>query len=355
MGERTLAGPGTGSGPGVPAGAGFEADVHEQPEALARFLDAEADAADRIADRLERLDVRSVLVAGRGSSDNATRYGHYLFGAEHRLPVAQATPSLFTRYGTPPMLDGALVVAVSAGGRSHDVLAVVEEGARQRRPTVAITNDPGSPLAGAADHVLPLHAGPEQGPTASKTYTSTLAAFALLSAAMAGDTALRDELRGLPDMLARLLDQSAAACKSVAAVLADALRATVVGRGFNYGTAKELALKLTALTRTAPIAYSAADVIRGPVPSTGETPVLLIAPSGRVLSDAMGLIPTLRASGTPLLALSDVDEVLDEADRAVRLPAGVREWLSPMVSIVPAQLIALEVARFQGTLDEHDD
>lgn len=328
-----------------------EADIREQPEVLARFLDEEMHNAERIGARLERARIDYVLVAGRGSSDNATRYAQYLFGAERRMPVAQATPSLFTRYGAPPRLDGALVIAVSQSGASSDVVEVIAEARRQGRPTVGITNTPGSALADAAEHVLHLHAGYEQSGIATKTFVASLGAFALLSAAISGDDALRGDLAALPDALERALVLASKSVGDVAEAMAGALHATVIGRGFNFATALETALKLTSLTRTSAMAYSAADAIRGPMASVaGSSPVVLVAPTGRVLSDVVDLIPELRARQVPLVTVSDVPDVLREGDHALPLPDGVREWVSPLVAVIPGQLLAVEVARRQAAL-----
>ena len=338
----------------TPAQHGFaddlDSDIREQPDALARFLDAEAEHADDIAKKVHPEDIRYVVVAGRGSSDNAARYAQYLFGAERRLPVALATPSLFTRYGMAPRLDGALVVAVSQSGRSHDVVEVVTEARRQGRPTIGITNTPDSPLAEAVEHVMSLHAGEERAAAATKTYTCSLAAFALLSAALDRDNSLREELFRLPEVLAATLAQ-ADAYRRAADAFAEVPRTSVIGRGFNLATAHEIALKLTALTHTAGQSYSAADLITGPVAVAGDGPVVLVAPSGRVLSDVVDLIPRLRPRFRSLATISDVPEVLDEADVPLPLPGGVREWLSPIAAVVPGQLLALEVARRQGTID----
>lgn len=325
-------------------------DVHDQPDALEALLERSGSATRAIAERLDRRDIGWVLVAGRGSSDNAGRYGQYLLGAEQRWTVAQATPSLYTRYGTPPRLDGALVVAVSASGASRDVVAVVEEARHQGRPTIGLTNVPDSPLARAAEHVIFLEAGRERAPTATRTYVNELAAFALLAAALDHDDRLRRDLEALPVRMRESL-RSATDLGGAAEVIAGAPRVTVVGRGFNLATANEIALKLTALTRTPAVSYSAADLIRGPVPHAGAGPAVILAPSGRVLSDVLDLVPEFRQRGAPIIALSDVDEVLAESDHPIRLARGIREWLTPLTSVLHGQLLALEVARRQGALD----
>lgn len=328
----------------------LQTDVDEVPEVLAGFLEHRWDDVATIAAAIGR-DVRWVLTVARGSSDNASRYGGYLLGVDRGLPVMPASPSLFTRYGTPPRLDGAVIVAVSASGRSRDVVSVVEEARRQGRPTVAVTNDPDSPVASAAAHVLPLDAGPERGPTATKTYVASLAAYAALTAALSGQPELRSELATVPEAIASTLGELDG-IPGAAAALAAARRVSVVGRGFNLATANELALKLSAITATAAIPYSAADLLRGPAPLAQRSPVVLLATSGRVLSDVVDLLPQLREHGVPTVVLSDVPEVLAEADHPVELPTGIREWLSPLTAIVPAQRLAIAVARQQAELGQ---
>ena len=141
----------------------LERELAEQPQALARLIDRQRANAEEIAALFRRPDVQYILIASRGSSSNAARYAQYVLGRAHRVPVAFATPSLYTLYEQPPRLDGALVLGISQSGESPDVKAVIEEARRQGRPTVAITNDPGSPLAAASDAVLPIEAGDGAG------------------------------------------------------------------------------------------------------------------------------------------------------------------------------------------------
>src|SRR5579871_3496564 len=152
----------------------LERELREQPLALERLLVTQRAAAERIAGLFRRADVDYVLIASRGSSSNAARYAQYVLGRAHRVPVAFATPSLYTIYEQPPRLDGALVLAISQSGRSPDVKEVVEEARRQGRPTIALTNDVGSPLAQAADEVMGLEAGEELAVAATKTYVNSL-------------------------------------------------------------------------------------------------------------------------------------------------------------------------------------
>src|SRR4249919_2543862 len=129
----------------------LETELREQPEALARLLDRQTDAARAAAGVFRRDDIRYLLIASRGSSSNVARYAQYLLGRAHRVPVMFATPSLYTIYGQPPRLDGALVIWISQCGASPDVVAVLAEAREQGRPTLALTNDVSSPLAQTAE------------------------------------------------------------------------------------------------------------------------------------------------------------------------------------------------------------
>src|SRR3989442_2227142 len=176
----------------------LETELREQPAALARLLDKQGARAAELAAALRRDDVRYVVIASRGSSSNAARYAQYLLGRAHRVPVMFATPSLYTIYEQPPRLDGAVVVGISQSGASPDVGAVLEEARRQGRPTLALTNDPGSLLAKVADEVLPLEAGEEHAVAATKTYLNSLGAVALLFSATGADEIARAELDAMP-------------------------------------------------------------------------------------------------------------------------------------------------------------
>ncbi len=145
----------------------LQAEINEQPAALERFLAAEGETAARLAREIARRGITYLLIAARGSSDNAARYAQYLFGAGNRLPVALAAPSLYTLYAAPPRMEGALVIGISQSGRSPDIVSVIEAGRAQGRPTLAITNDPASPLARAAEWVLPLAVGEERAVAAT--------------------------------------------------------------------------------------------------------------------------------------------------------------------------------------------
>ena len=147
----------------------LHSEIFEQPERLASLLENQKQLAFEIAKAIRSRNVQYAFLAARGTSDNAGRYANYLWGAHNGIPLALATPSLFTYYQSPPRLNGALVVGVSQSGQSPDIVSVLEEGRKQNCLTLAITNVPDSPLASTADFVLDLQAGTEKAVAATKT------------------------------------------------------------------------------------------------------------------------------------------------------------------------------------------
>ena len=326
----------------------LERELREQPEALRRFLDRQSANAEELGPLFRRRDVRYILIASRGSSSNAARYAQYLLGRANRVSVGFATPSLYTLYEQPPRLDGALVLGISQSGGSPDVKAVIEEARRQGRPTLALTNDPGSPLAGAAEAVLPLEAGEERSVAATKTYLNSLGAVALLFACSTRDRRARDELERMPDQVEAQLARSFADVAGIERY-AGIAGGTVVARGINYGTSFEVALKVRELSGLLFEAYSAADLMHGPVAAIGPGwPVIALAPTGPAFASMLEAIRGIAARGARLLVASDDDRALALAETPLPLVPGVPEWLSPLVAVVPGQLLAFRLAGLRG-------
>ena len=225
---------------------------------------------------------------------------------------------------------------------------MLEAGRRDGSLTVAITNEPGSPLARASEHVLPLRAGPERAIAATKTYTTSLGALAMLSAALEGTASRWDELERVPALAHAAIEMNAALGEKVARYRY-AEHFVVVGRGFNYSTAFEVALKMKETSYLVAEPYSPADLLHGPVAMIDRGfPALVVAPSGRVLADLASLIDKLDERHAELVAISDDAAVLARARVGLALPPGIPEWLSPLVAIVPGQLWAVALARTRG-------
>jgi glutamine---fructose-6-phosphate transaminase (isomerizing) len=326
----------------------LEAELRAQPSALATLIDREADRAREIASAFRRDDIRYIIIASRGSSSNAARYAQYLLGRANRVPVMFATPSLYTIYEQPPKLDGAIAIGISQSGASPDVASVLAEARRQGRPTIALTNDSTSPLAQQADHVLPLDAGEERAVAATKTYLNSIGAVALLFAAISEDEVAFDELKHMPEILERQIALSLETSPPLDEYR-DAVGATVVARGVNYGTAFEIALKIRELSGLVVEAYSPADLMHGPIAAIQPGwPVIVVAPTGPARPSVEELSVPLQERGARVIAVSDVAAVLRRAHTKLPLVARVPEWLSPMTAVIPGQVTAMRLAQLRG-------
>ncbi len=317
-------------------------ELGEQPDAVARLVEREGERVARLTCPIRRRGVRFVLIAARGTSDNAARYAQYLFGLLDALPVGLAAPSLTTLYGRPPDPRGGLVIGISQSGRSPDIVETVAAARRRGAPTLAIVNDPESPLARAASEVIPLHAGEERSVAATKTYTAQLAAVALFALSLAGKRALLKKLAAVPEAMRTAL-AAEAVTRRMAGRLASASRAVVLARGVNYPTAWEVALKLKELALLLAEPYSSADFAHGPIAlAERDLPAVIVsAPGGRPEKELLGLAARLRKRRSPLLPIG-----LPVAG-AVPLPE-TPEILSPLVAVLPGQLLAFHAALARG-------
>jgi glucosamine--fructose-6-phosphate aminotransferase (isomerizing) len=325
-------------------------EIREQPGVLQHWLDTSLDAVRQIADVVRQRDVQYVFLAARGTSDHAGVYAQYLLGSRNRLPVALAAPSLFTMYPESPRLDNALVVGISQSGQSPDIVGVIEEGRRQGAITLAITNQADSPMSRAAELNLDIGAGTELAVAATKTYTAQLMALAALSVALDGNR-LEDleALYRVPGAVeaALALDPEA---ERIATKHAALDQCVVLGRGYNYATAQEWALKLKELAYVFTDVYSTADFQHGPIAIVEEGfPILAVAPEGAVFSDMVSLLRRLRDEyKAELVVISDSDEALSLAHHGLCLPGGLPEWLTPIPAIVPGQLFCYHLTRVKG-------
>ncbi len=323
-------------------------EILEQPGRLAALLQAQRGKITEIAETIRARKVKFVFLAARGTSDNAGRYANYLLGAVNHLPLALAAPSLFTYYQQPPTLQDALVMGISQSGQSPDIVSVLEEGRRQGNLTLAITNEPDSPLAAAADLVIDIQAGAERAVAATKTYTSELMAVAMLSAALANDEAAWQELAKVPAWAEQMLKQDAE-IERMSQRFRYMQQCVVLGRGFNYATAFEWALKMKELTYVVADPYSSADFQHGPIAMVeGGFPVMAVVPQGKVFDSMLEMLTRLRNQhAAELVVISNADAALALAQSPIRLPA-MPEWVSPIVSILAGQMFACHLTTVKG-------
>jgi glucosamine--fructose-6-phosphate aminotransferase (isomerizing) len=321
---------------------------------LSHLLQDGMGEARRIGREIGRRDIDFAFLAARGSSDNAGLYAKYLWGLHNRLPVALAAPSMFSFYQSPPVLRRALVVGISQSGQSPDIVGVIQEGRRQGAPTLAITDDPGSPLAEAADFVLFTDTGTEKSIAATKTYTAQLLAIAMISVGLRESTERLEELQRVPELVTQVLGTDGG-IEQAASRYRDMQHCVVLGRGYDYATAHEWSLKLKELTYVLAAPYSSADFLHGPVAILESGfPVLAVAPIGQTHQDMLQLLKELvDTRAVRLLVLSNADQTLALAEEALRIPSNLPEWICPIVTAVPAQLFSYHLARAKGLDVEH--
>jgi glutamine---fructose-6-phosphate transaminase (isomerizing) len=341
-------------------------EIGEQPEALRRTFAA---LLPRVGE-LEALaaETRQVLFIARGSSDNAAVYGQYLCSARAGRLATMASPSVATVYRAHLDLRGVLAVAVSQSGATEEIVATLAWARDCGARTVAVTNGPASPLTEAADVTLLTQAGTELAVPATKTYTTQLAAMAVLATALGGAGARpgggkvgpgrgadgrgggvrAEELEAVPGAVEGMLAVAPAA-EALAERLVGVETLVVSGRGYAYSTALEVALKLKETCYLTAVGVSHADLVHGPIAIVdANTPALLVAAGeGPMVREMTGLAGRAAAAGAPVYGIGG-DRAFAAACRAVLPGPSLPEHLAPFALVVPGQLLTEALARAKG-------
>jgi glucosamine--fructose-6-phosphate aminotransferase (isomerizing) len=331
-------------------------EIREQPVALERTLDGEIGGVEELRRRLELRRPRLVVLAARGTSDNAAQFGRYLLEITTGIPVSLAAPSIFTIYGSSIDFRDALVVAISQSGESTDTNLVLERAKAAGAITVGITNESESTLAKLAEHVFLVRAGREQSVAATKTYTGQLLVLYLLAYALGAPIVLED-LKRLPNYA-----QSALSLESDITTRAERYtfmrRAVTIARGLNYSNAFEFALKLMETCYVVAERFSAADLLHGPIAMLETSfPAFLFTPAGVTWPGMKEMLEKLQALGAETLVITDrgnqeaalyrraICLPVDLTETSGKLPA---EVYTPIPYIIPAQLLAARLAEAKG-------
>jgi glucosamine--fructose-6-phosphate aminotransferase (isomerizing) len=321
-------------------------EIREQPAALSRTLAAGVRRSEAIARRFEGRRPRLIVLAARGTSDNAALFGRYLLEIATAIPVSLSAPSIYTLYGAKVDLREALAIGISQSGESTDTNLVLERAREQGALTIGITNESSSAMARIADEVFLVRAGKEKSVAATKTYTGQMLALYLIALAL-GAAIRADDLKRLADWT-----ESALKLESEIGGLCERYRfmehAVVVGRGLNYANAFEFALKLMETCYVVAERFSSADFLHGPIALVEASfPVFLFAPPDVTAKPVRALHDKLRALGAETVAITGPASGI-AATRSIRVPARIPELYTPIPYIVPAQLFAALLAGSKG-------
>lgn len=331
------------------AGAQFLAEIREQPRALAGLLEHESEFA-RVAAAATERNPAIVRMVGHGSSDNAASYGVYTFGLLPRWTALRDSITLTVHYASELDMTGSIVLALSQSGQTPDVIEYVERARRGGAFTVAVTNDPYSELAGAAEAMLPLGAGDERAIAATKTYVNQLAALALLAGYAAGQgPRIAADLRAVIELLDELIPSLEECVPAVALTFAFIGRMFVIGRGPEFATAREIALKLLETCRIAAKPLTATDLAHGPVAALDSLfPVWTIAADDETLPAVLEAAGRIQGMQGTLLASGSAAAKIPGASYVLPVPEPPSPLLGPLLSVVPGQLFAWALARAKG-------
>lgn len=326
-------------------GALMTAEIAEQPEMFARILAAGAARIRDVAAAVRAREPRFVLLVARGTSDHAALYAKYLIETRLGLPAGLVSPSATTVYGGRAVMRDVLMLAVSQSGGSPDITEPVVRAREGGAITVAVTNAPGSPLASAADYHLDVLAGPERAVAATKSYTAELLTLFLLVEALREATG--DEASIVPEKAREALAQERQVA-DLAVRYRFAEQLVVTARGYNYPTAREIALKLMETSYLVAHAFSGADLLHGPLAMIDRGfPVIAVVPEGPGGDALLPVLQRLRERNADTFVLGTPGAIALGAV-GLRLPDNVPEALTPMLAILPMQQFAWHLARLRG-------
>lgn len=324
----------------------MEQEIAQQPQGLLDCYSYNIKLIKEIALEAKTKNVRHIMMAARGSSDNACNYFKYMCEIYVGIPVSFAAPSVLTLYNGKLDLSDTMVIGVSQSGKAADVMEILNRAKNQGSITVSVTNNLSSPMATCSKFHIFLNVGEEKSVAATKTYMAQMYALALIAAEMSENEQLKKDLQQAPAKISEVIKLS----KQIGESAQRYVKATdcyVLSRGINYAAAQETGLKIQETTYIKARAYAISDFHHGPFAVVdNKTYVLILAPSDKSQKDAEEMIDKVAATGADLTVFTDNAKLADKVNSLVLLPA-CPESISPFIYVTCAQMFAcyLSVAR----------
>jgi glucosamine--fructose-6-phosphate aminotransferase (isomerizing) len=347
--------------------AGFEhfmqKEIHEQPESIANAMRGriELESADAVLGGLaEHKDVlrglNRIVITSCGTSWHAALVGECMIEEFCRIPVEVEYASEF-RYRDPILEYGTVLMVISQSGETADTLAALREATRRNVPTIGIVNTVGSTIARETDCGVYLHAGPEIGVASTKAFTSQLVTLYLVTLYLGRQRGISSErgaemiraLAEMPDRVREILAREDEIV-AIAETFRDSEHALYLGRGYNFPVALEGALKLKEVSYVHAEGYPAAEMKHGPIALIDENmPVVFIATRDAVYDKVVSNIEEVRARGGRVIVVATEgdNEIAKKAEHVLYVPE-VPPALSPLMTVIPLQLLAYHVAVMRG-------
>ncbi len=320
-------------------------EIAEQPVVLEKTIANEKEKIKKLGEFLRSKDIDLIVIAARGSSDNASLFGRYLLEITTGIPVSLSAPSVYTLYDAEINLSRALVIGVSQSGEGVDINHVLEKAKNSGAFTLGITNEADSSMAKIADETLLIHAGREKSVAATKTYTGQMLHFYHLAEAFSGKNLSVEKIPQYTEESLNLRNE----IEQIVQRYLFMENCVVVGRGLNYGNSYELALKLMETCYVVAERFSSADFFHGPLAVVERRfPVILFAPKGVTKQSNLDLLNRLKELHADSFSITNDEEIAGLSSINLKLSDEIDEFLSPIPFIIPAQLFAALLAEAKG-------
>ncbi len=313
-------------------------EIFETPDVLER-IHKNRNKIAKVFEEIVKFNPVNIMEVSRGTSDNAALYGRYALEYAARLPVSLAAFSLYSWYGRFPNTSKTVVIGISQSGETEDVCSVVKITGDSGALTLGITNTKESTLFKISKRAIYLGAGKEKSIAATKTYSATLMVFLELAVLFGESADFKKLFKGVENVLSR---------ESEIFDIAERYRFAndfiAIGRGFNYATCNETALKMRETSQINAVGFSAIDFLHGPLASVSPLiPIVFFIPDDATFSSNLEVLRKIKEKGGDVLVVSDRKEALDAGDVSFSIPSS--DTLSyPIVNVVFSQMLSFSIA-----------